>query len=104
MAGFIQIIEFTTTRVDEIRALAETYRTERLAAGDTPVLRSIVTADRERPNTYLNLVEFPSYEAAMKNSENPATADFAGKMMALCDGPPRFYNLDVVENLEFAGS
>ena len=94
MAGFVQIIEFTTSRPDEVKALGEEYRATR---GDSPVVRGTFTADRDRPNTYLNIVEFPSYEAAMDNSSNPATAEFAEKMMVLCDGPPKFYNLDLME-------
>jgi hypothetical protein len=45
-------------------------------------------------------VEFPSYEAAMKNNELPETAAMAEKMAAICDGPPTFYNLDLVETQE----
>ena len=98
MAGFMQIIEFTTSRPEEVRALAEQYRADRKAKGDAaPVLRGTFTADRDRPNTYLNIVEFPSYEAAMENSRHPATSDFADKMMVLCDGPAKFYNLDIAE-------
>ena len=53
------------------------------------------TADRDRPNTYVNIVEFPSYDDAMKNSEAPATKALSEKMMKLADGPPTFRNLDV---------
>lgn len=93
MAGFVQIIEFTTTRIDEIRAMGEEYRT------NTPgnVARATFTEDRDRPNTYLNIVEFESYESAMENSDRPETAEFAAKLAALCDGEPKFYNLDVIE-------
>ena len=103
MAGFVQIIEFTSSQPDAVRALTEDYRAARGASGEAmPVVRSTVTADRDRPNTYLNIVEFVSYEEAMKNSQNPATTEFSQKMMAICDGPPRFYNLDIVEVSEFA--
>jgi hypothetical protein len=98
MAGFIQIIEFTTTRPEEVKALSEQYRESRKASGDAaPVIRGTFTADKDRPNTYLNIVEFPSYEAAMENSNHPSTSEFAEKMMVICDGPPKFYNLDLME-------
>ena len=96
MAGFLQIIEFSTTRVDEIRALAEKLRADREAEGQPLVRRGTFTADRDRPNHYLNIVEFDSYESAMENSSRPETSDFAAKMAALCDGPPVFRNLDVL--------
>ena len=51
---------------------------------------------RERPGTYLTIVEFESYDSAMENSNRPETSDFAAKMAALCDGPPVFRNLDVM--------
>jgi hypothetical protein len=93
MARFVQIIEFQTSRIQEIEELERPSRTEGSAA---PAFRRIVaTADRERPGTYLTIVEFDSYESAMENSARPETSDFAAKMAALCDGPPVFRNLDV---------
>ena len=48
-----------------------------------------------------NMVEVQgtvSYEAAMENSASPVTQEYAGKMMALGEGPPTFYNLDVLDD------
>jgi len=58
--------------------------------------RSVQTKDRDQPTTYVQIVEFPSYEAAMENSERPETARLAERLAALCDAPPTFRNLDVV--------
>jgi quinol monooxygenase YgiN len=90
---FIQLIEVTTTRLDEIQPLMDEWvaRTE----GRRSTHRSTLTADRDRPNVYVQIVEFPSYEAAMANSNLPETSEFAGKLTKLCDGPPVFRNLDV---------
>ena len=93
MAGFIQIIVLTSSKIDEIRALADEYR----EGSPGNVVRANFTADRDNPNSYVNIVEFESYEAAMENSNRPETSEFAAKMAALCDSPPSFYNLDVVE-------
>ena len=57
--------------------------------------RGTFTKDRDRPDTYLQIVEFPSYDDAMANSALPETAAFAEKLRGLCDGPVRFRNLDV---------
>ncbi|MFP5218138.1 MAG: hypothetical protein ACLGIG_00160 [Actinomycetes bacterium] len=92
MAGFVQIIEYTTSRIDEMRALQEKWRDEHPDMGPT---RITVTADRDRPRTYLTIVEFESYEEAMRNNDDPLTAQFAEQMRALTDGPPTFRNLDV---------
>jgi hypothetical protein len=32
-----------------------------------------MASDRDRPNRYVTIVEFPSYEAAMENSRRPET-------------------------------
>ena len=44
---------------------------------------------------FVRIVEFPSYEAAMANSELAETALFSQKPAALCDRPMVFRNLDV---------
>jgi hypothetical protein len=98
MTGFIQIIEFQTTRFDEVKALGDQFRQQRMASGDGAVpRRAYFTADRDRQGHYVNIVEFDSYEAAMENSSRPETSEFAAKMAELCDGAPRFYNLDITE-------
>jgi hypothetical protein len=51
--------------------------------------------DRDEPGTYLQIVEFPSYEAAMENSGHPETEALAQRLATLCSGPPKFRNLDV---------
>ncbi len=94
MAGFVQIIEFTTTRIDEVRTLGDEVRDQ---ADTGLVLRGTFAADRDRPNTYINIIEFDSHESAMENSNRPETASFAARMGELCDGPPTFYNLDVLD-------
>ncbi len=91
--AFVQIIEFTTTRPDEVEALVSEWRTK--TAGRRTAQRATVTQDRERPNTYVQIVEFPSYEDAMANSNLPETASFAERLGHLCDGPMLFRNLDV---------
>lgn len=90
---FVQIIEVTTTRVEEIDGIMDEWVTK--TQGKRKTQRSTLTADRDRPNTYVQIVEFPSYEEAMTNSSMPETAEFAERLTTLCDGPPIFRNLDV---------
>ena len=92
MPGFMQIIEFTTSRIDEIEKLVDTYDLE--GAANT-ARRVVLSEDRERPGTYVNIVEFDSYESAMQNSARPEVAAFAEQMAKLCDAPPTFSNLDI---------
>ena len=91
--AFVQIIEFTTTRPDEVEAMTADWQAQ--TEGRRTAQRGTFTQDRDRPNTYVQIVEFPSYEEAMANSELPETAAFAKRLSALCDGPMVFRNLDV---------
>lgn len=95
---FIQVIEYTTTKPDEMRKLVEEFRSS--TDGPRANVRGSLCADRDQPDRYVNIVEFESYEEAMGNSERPETTAFAQRMAELCDGPPTFRNLDVVETFE----
>lgn len=91
---FVQIIEMTTTKACEIEELTNGW----IAAteGRRSARRSLLTKDRERPDTYVQVVEFPSCEEAMANSALPETTAFAEKLSALCSSGPTFRNLDLV--------
>jgi hypothetical protein len=90
---FIQTIEFTTTRISEIEDLMDEWLTK--SGGRRTSGRATLLADHDKPNTYLQIVEFPSYDAAMLNSELPETAEFAEKATKLVDAQPVYRNLDV---------
>jgi hypothetical protein len=92
--GFIQLIELDTTDFDEI----ERHHEKWLAAteGERTVIGEWVTKDRDRPDHYVLIVEFPSWEAAMRNNELPATDEIARSMAKSSSGPPTFRNLDVI--------
>jgi hypothetical protein len=94
--GFVQMIEFRTSKVDEIRALANEW--EKAAEGKQKVRRRILCEDRDNRGRFFNIVFFDSYEDAMKNSSLPETSSFSEKMAGLTEGSPAFVNLDVVED------
>ena len=94
MAGFVQIIEYRTSRFDDVMALGNQYRD---AAGSL-ARHILATENRDKPGTYMTIVEFDSYESAMENSKLPETQAAAEKYMALADVPPVFYDLDVLED------
>ncbi|MDQ1615799.1 MAG: hypothetical protein QOJ60_1738 [Actinomycetota bacterium] len=93
VAGFAQLIEWKTSRYDEVEKLNDEWRERFPKMGPTRVL---VGSDRDNAGSYVTLVEFASYEEAMTNSKDPATSEYAEKMQALSDGPPVFHNLDIV--------
>jgi hypothetical protein len=93
--AFVQIIEFTTTDIDGIRAVGEAW--ERTTAGKNKVRRRVITADGDQPGRYFTFVFFDSFESAMENSGLPETKALSARMAELADGPPRFYNLEVLD-------
>lgn len=90
---FIQIIEFKTGDIDAFNQLVDEWLEK--TAGIRTSTKATQVRDRDDDRTYMNIVEFPSYEAAMENSNRPETAEFAASLAKLCDGPPTFRNLDV---------
>lgn len=92
--SFIQIIEYKTTRIDELNAALDAWLEK--TKDKRAATRGVQTRDRDAADTYVQIVEFPSYEDAMANSNLPETSDFAAQLAALCDGPPTFRNLDVL--------
>ena len=91
---FVQIIEYKTSRIDELNEALDGWL--EATKGQRAATRGIQTRDRDAENTYVQIVEFPSYEEAMANSNLPETGKFAAQLAALCDGPPTFRNLDVL--------
>ena len=92
--AFVQLIEFKTSRIDEFNALLDEWL--QVTEGRRTPTRALQTKDRDNPDTYMQIVEFPSYEKAMENSARPETAAFARRLADLCDGEPVFRNLDLV--------
>ena len=77
MAGFVQVIEIRTTKVEEIEELLAGWLAQ--TEGIRKAQRGTFTRDRDRPDVYVQIVEFPSYQEAMANSSLPATAEFGGE-------------------------
>ncbi|HEX7744033.1 MAG TPA: hypothetical protein VF462_02060 [Micromonosporaceae bacterium] len=90
---FVQVIEYETDRPDEIRALGDEWSREQPAEG--PPVRVIMSQDRDNPGHFMMVVEFDSYEQAMKNNDRPETGAYAERMRRLATTEPRYVNLDV---------
>ena len=94
--GFVQVIEFRSSKIDEVKKLLDQW--EKQAGPVGSARRVVLGADRDNPGRFLNIVFFDSYDSAMENSNLPVTQEFSQKMMALADGPPTFYNLDLIDD------
>jgi len=82
----------TTTKAPEVEELMNGWMAA--TEGRRSARRSLLAKDRERPDTYVQVVEFPSYQEAMANSTLPETTAFAEKLSALCSSGPTFRNVD----------
>jgi hypothetical protein len=90
---FIQVIQGPCTRQDELRALAESWRTEVGSEGPGWLGGTFGFTD---DNQFIGVVRFESREAAMANSNRPEQTAWAEKMMGLMDGPTEFHDCDDV--------
>ena len=96
---FAQIIEFTTTRIDEFNARLDDWMVK--TEGHRIPHQAVLRKDRDTEDVYLLTVEFASHEQGMENSNRPETGEFAAFLAQISSGPLKFRNLDVVreENL-----
>jgi hypothetical protein len=96
--AFVQVFEYRTSQAAEMQAVVDEW--EAATEGTRQTRRRMLCQDRDNPERYFNIIFFDSYEAAMENSALPETDTFSKKMMSFADGPPTFYNLDVVDDKE----
>ena len=94
--AFIQVMEYETTYPDEVEALMDDWITK--TEGKRFATHDVHTKDRDNPGRFVDIVEFPSYELAMRNSALPETQRIADMMRDLCSTRVRLHNLDVVRD------
>jgi hypothetical protein len=90
---FVQLIEFKTSDINAFNRTLDEWLAK--TSGVRTSTRAIQGEDRDSRGSYVHIVEFPSFEAAMENSNRPETDEFAAQLAKLCDSPPTFRNLDV---------
>ncbi|MEV6315873.1 ester cyclase [Streptomyces sp. NPDC051776] len=95
---FVQIIDCKTSKFDDMNRLMDTWAEQ--TKGRRTATHAIVGRDRSDDDHYVEIVEFPSYEDAMRNSSLPETDRTFQEMVALCDELPVFTDLEVVREDE----
>ena len=75
MAGFVQIMELDTSKIDEVDALGRELAG--VLGAEFKARKATTAEDRERRGHYYMIVEFDSYEEAMENSENAETTEYS---------------------------
>ncbi|MGW0756809.1 ester cyclase [Streptomyces sp. NPDC002814] len=93
---FVQLIDCKTSRFDEMNRLMDTWVEQ--TKGKRTATHSVIGKDRSDASHFIEIVEFPSYEEAMRNSNLPETDKIFREMVALCDEMPTFTDLDVVRD------
>ncbi|MFP3988877.1 ester cyclase [Streptomyces sp. E11-3] len=93
---FVQVIDCKTSRIDELNRVMDSWA--EATKGKRTATHAIMGQDRADASHVVEIVEFPSYEEAMKNSHLPETNRIFEEMVALCDVAPTFTDLDVVRD------
>ncbi|MFF4231442.1 ester cyclase [Streptomyces sp. NPDC001820] len=93
---FVQLIDCKTERFDDMDRLMDQWVEQ--TKGKRTATHSLVGKDRADGSHFVEIIEFPSYEEAMKNSHLPETDRIFQEMVALCEEVPTFTDLDVVRD------
>lgn len=93
---FVQLIDCRTSRFDEMNRLMDRWVEQ--TKGKRTATHDIIGKDRSDASHFIEIVEFPSYEEAMRNSHLPETDRIFQEMVDLCDETPTFTDLDVVRD------
>jgi predicted ester cyclase len=97
---FVQLIDCRTSRFDEMNRLMDTWVEQ--TKGKRTATHNVIGKDRSDASHFIEIVEFPSYEEAMRNSSLPETDQIFRDMVALCEETPTFTDLDVVRDDQLA--
>jgi predicted ester cyclase len=93
---FVQLIDCKTSRLDEMNRLMDRWVEQ--TKGKRTATHNVVAKDRSDASHVVEIVEFPSYEEAMRNSGLPETDQVFREMVALCEEEPTFTDLEVVRD------
>lgn len=94
--SYFQLIEVSTDRFDDLMRLHEDWVAA--SEGTRTAAQIWIFGDRDRADTFMIMVEFPSAEAAASNNDLAATSTIAAGMAALATSPPTFRNLDLIRH------
>ncbi|MDK1472983.1 ester cyclase [Streptomyces sp. 549] len=94
--SFVQVIDCRTNHVDELNRVMDSWA--EATKGKRTATHAMMGQDRSDASHIVEIVEFPSYEEAMKNSQLPETDRIFREMVALCETEPSFTDLDVIRD------
>ena len=94
--AFVQIIEFRTSDIEPTRQINDQWR--QATEGKRTVRRELLARDHSDTSRYFAVPFCDSNESAMVNCRLPETRAAAALHMQTSEGPPVFYNLDILED------
>ncbi|MFC9113268.1 ester cyclase [Streptomyces sp. NPDC057092] len=98
---FVQLIDCRTNRFEEMDRLLDQWVEQ--TRGRRTATHAVVGKDRTETSHLVEIVEFPSYEEAVRNARLPETDRIFREMSALCQGTPTVTDLDVVRDARLNG-
>ncbi|MEV5989459.1 ester cyclase [Streptomyces sp. NPDC052051] len=93
---YVRLIDCRTRRFDEMNRIMEAWVEQ--TRGRRTATHSVIGKDRADDSHFIEIVEFPSYEEAMRTAHLPESQKIFREMVALCDGTPTFTELDVIRD------
>lgn len=93
---FVQIVDYKTRQSEGMNQLMDKWAEQ--TKGKRTATHSVIGKDRSDSSHFVEIVEFPSHDEAMKNSRLPETDRLFQEMTELCEGVPSFTDLDVVRD------
>lgn len=93
---FVQLIDCRTDRFEEMDRLMDQWVEQ--TKGKRTATHAIIGKDRSDTSHLVEIVEFPSYEEAVRNSQLPETDSIFQEMVELCEETPTFTDLDVLRD------
>ncbi len=94
--SLLQFVEITTDQPDVVRELQYEWECE---TRDMRIDRKFqFTIDRDRPDTYLAVIEFDDFESALIHAEMPQTQRLYERIAELSGKPPRIRNFTIIHS------
>lgn len=90
---FVQLVDYETDHPEEVDKVFDQWM--KATEGKRTVMHEMHGQDREMSTHFIDIIEFPSYQAAMENNQLTETQQSADQFRALCKSEPRFVNLEV---------
>lgn len=95
--SFVQVIEYPGADLEEVKRVNEEWKDA--TEGKRTAKRILLGRYREQPDRICEIVFFESHDDAERNNDLPETREYAKKLRDISPEEPRFFDLEVVDEL-----